>query len=940
MSSSIASRANADVIESLYLDWKQDPESVDSDWSRFFEGFELGMTMTPEADRASRSGKGKASSAGSEMVGGLDLATRARIVSLVYTYRALGHMGAHLDPLENKAPAPKALRLDEFGLLPDHLDEEISTQFYEGGRHMPLRELVDRLSRTYCQKIGFEYMHIQQPEVRNWIRERIEPRIDQTDVDLEKIRNVFTWLTHADGFEQFLHRKYVGQKRFSLEGGDSLMVSLNGIFEACPDNGISQIVMGMAHRGRLNVLANFLNKPLSVILYEFTENYVPNLVAGDGDVKYHLGFDVYRKTQSGDVVDIHLGANPSHLEAVNGVVEGKARAKQRLLDADLRDGGVDRRSVLPILIHGDAAFAGQGSVAETLNLSQLKGYRTGGTIHIVINNQIGFTTTPEDARSSHYCTDVAKMIDAPIFHVNGDSPLDVLFVSELAARFRQTFRRDVVIDIVCYRRHGHNEGDEPAFTLPKTYQNIRSHDTPAVLFREEMIAAGNLTREEATKIEQDHKDLLENQLTELREAEEKGESHILGHQSSEIEQLQGAQPEYTHQVIPTGYSAERLVYIGTQTTQVPEGVNVNRKLAKRFLGSRAEAIKNGNAINWAFAESLAFGSLLDQGNAVRLSGQDCRRGTFSQRHAVLYDPETRERYTPLNHIEPDQKTKLWVYNSLLSEFAVLGYEYGYSALAPDMLVLWEAQFGDFVNGAQVIIDQFICSAESKWQRICNLVMLLPHGYEGQGPEHSSARLERFLQLAADNNMIICNLTTPAQYFHVLRRQIVREDVRKPLILMTPKSLLNHPECVSTIEDMAEGTHFHEIFDDHHPKRKDASQVNRVIFCSGKVYYDLAAYREQHEIIDTAIIRVEQLYPYDWDRMDELGRKYKNASKWVWCQEEPLNMGAWTFIWRRIQKLTSHRVRYAGREPSASTATGSKAIHKYEQQALVQQAFNK
>ncbi|MDF1812047.1 MAG: 2-oxoglutarate dehydrogenase E1 component [Verrucomicrobiales bacterium] len=939
MSSSIASHANTEIIESLYLDWKSDPGSVDNEWSSFFEGFELGMTLTPEAHRAAKSGKsiGKPATPGSEMVGGLDMATRARIVTLVYTYRSLGHTGAHLDPLTDRKELPPALTLAELGFKESHLSEEVSTQFYEGGRPMKLGELIDRLQRTYCDKIGFEYMHIHKPEVRNWIRERIESRIDDTSVPLEKIKNVLTWLTEANGFEQFLHRKYVGQKRFSLEGGDSLMVSLNGIFENCPANGVADIVMGMAHRGRLNVLANFLQKPLSVILYEFTENYVPNLVAGDGDVKYHLGFDVSRKTKNDKVVEIHLGANPSHLEAVNGVVEGKTRAKQRQLDPDQHDSGSDRSSVLPILIHGDAAFAGQGSVAETLNLSQLDGYRTGGTIHIIINNQIGFTTTPADARSSAYCTDVAKMIDAPVFHVNGDSPLDVLYVSEMAARFRQKFQRDVVIDIVCYRRHGHNEGDEPAFTLPMTYRNIRSHKTPAALFRKEMIAAGKVTAEEADQIEQNHKEILEKQQLELREAEQKGESHIIGHQDDETHT---SQPEYRHDVIHTGYNAGQLKEIGVVTTRVPEDINVNQKLAKRFIGSRADAIDKGEGINWAFAESLAFGSLLLDGNSVRLSGQDCRRGTFSQRHAVLYDPETRERYTPLNHIVPDQKARLWVYNSLLSEFAVLGFEYGYSLLASDMLVLWEAQFGDFANGAQVIIDQFICSAESKWQRISNLVMLLPHGYEGQGPEHSSARLERFLQLCAENNMQVCNLTTPAQYFHVLRRQIVRQDVRKPLILMTPKSLLNHPACVSSIEDMAEGTHFREIIDDEYPDRKPDEEINRLIFCSGKVYYDLIDYRAKHEIHDTAIVRIEQLYPYHWEGMEQIAAKYSNAYKWVWCQEEPLNMGAWSFIGPRLSKLTSHRVRYAGRDTAASTATGSKAIHKYEQKKLVEKAFIK
>ncbi|MCL4162197.1 UNVERIFIED_CONTAM: hypothetical protein GTU68_004513, partial [Idotea baltica] len=526
----------------------------------------------------------------------------------------------------------------------------------------------------------------------------------------------------------------------------------------------------MAHRGRLNVLANLLHKPLDVLLYEFSENYVPNLVAGDGDVKYHLGFDTARTTQSGDEVAILLAANPSHLEAVNSVVEGKARARQRAL-ASTDDEKVNRGQVLPVLIHGDAAFAGQGSVAELLNLSQLPGYRTGGTIHLVVNNQIGFTTMPEDARSSDYCTDVAKMIEAPVIHVNGDSPMDVLFAAKLALAFRQEFSRDVILDIVCYRRYGHNEGDEPAFTQPQTYREIRSHQSTADLFHKEVVAAGKLSEDEVRSIEDDYTGRMESELEILRQRQVKGPR-------SE------PQPDYSHAPVPTGISAETLRHIGKRLTEVPDDFKLNDKIRKRFLDPRSKVVDAGEGFNWAFAESLAFGSLLMEGKAVRLSGQDCRRGTFSQRHAVLYDSATRERYVPLRHLSGDQGS-ICIYNSFLSEFAVLGFDYGYSLNTPDMLILWEAQFGDFANGAQVIIDQFLCSAESKWGRASHLTMLLPHGYEGQGPEHSSARLERFLQLCAEENMQVCNLTTPAQYFHVLRRQLLR-DVRKPLILMTPK----------------------------------------------------------------------------------------------------------------------------------------------------------
>lgn len=924
MSRTISAQANVDLIDQKYAEWKRDPLSVDQNWAMFFEGFELGMTQP-----APRPGSGTAVAAES---GGLDLASRARIVTLVSSYRTLGHTAAWLDPLDVAPPDPGLLSLSHLGIDPSQLDETVSTQFYENGRAMKLRELIDRLQRTYCGKIGFEYMHIQTPEVRNWLQKRIEARIDQPGAPVEKKHNALKWLAEAELFEKFLHRKYVGQKRFSLEGGDALMVALNGLLHNLPSYDIVEMVMGMAHRGRLNVLANLLRKPLTMLLYEFSDNYVPNLVAGDGDVKYHLGYESDHLI-NGSQVKIQLAANPSHLEAVSPVVEGKTRARQRARDTQMRDSFVDRDSVVPVLIHGDAAFAGQGSVPETLNLSQLLGYRTGGTIHLVVNNQIGFTTTPKDARSSVYCTDVAKMIEAPVFHVNGDSPMDVLYATELALDFRQQFGRDVVVDIVCYRRHGHNEGDEPAFTLPKTYREISQHDTPLALFKRELIESGEITREQANAIENEYQSKLDSEMAELQAATEQGNGHTLG------EPAAAPQPEYSHAPVETGVEIEELRMIGRRISEVRGSVKVNEKLEARFLKPRREAIESGKGINWAFGEALAFGSLLREGLAVRLSGQDCRRGTFSHRHAVLYDPETRQRYTPLNHLEAGQKAKLWVYNSHLSEFAVLGFEYGYSLHASDMLVLWEAQFGDFANGAQVIIDQFISSAESKWQRTSHLVMLLPHGYEGQGPEHSSARLERFLQLCAGCNMQVCNLTTPAQYFHVLRRQMKRDFV-KPLIMMTPKSLLTHPECVSSIEEFGAGTSFQEVIDDITEERGAAERISRIIFCTGKVYYDLLAYRREHEINNAAIVRLEQIYPFHAEKVAEIAARYPNATKWVWCQEEPLNMGAWTFVGPRLQKLSELRVRYAGRDAASSPSSGAKAIHKKEQHRLLEEAFSK
>ena len=884
MSSSISARANADLLDSKYADWKNDPSSVESEWATFFEGFELGMAQAPKAGKGGDILAPAANTSDSGVGVAMNQATRARVVTMVYRYRSLGHTKAWLDPLADTQPEAPLLSLENLGFKEEHLDIDVSTQFFEGGKKMKLRKLVELLNKTYCEKIGYEFMHINSPEVRHWVRDRVEQRMHEPEPEKDKKLAAMTWLAHAEGFEQFLHRKYVGQKRFSLEGGESLMVALNGLFEKAGEDGIVEIVTGMAHRGRLNTLANFLHKPLKVLLYEFTENYVPNLVAGDGDVKYHLGFDAVRTTSSGNEVKIHLAANPSHLEAVNGVVEGKARARQRALDPNLRDSGANRTPVLPILIHGDAAFAGQGSVAETLNLSKLGGYRTGGTVHIVVNNQVGFTTTPEDARSSAYCTDIAKMIDAPVFHVNGDSPMDVLYATEMALEFRNTFKLDVVLDIVCYRRHGHNEGDEPSFTLPKTYREIRAHETPSKVFGQALIESGEFTKEEVKEIHDQYRERLNKELKELEEAQERGDRDEYSDSVGE------AQPEYSFEPVVTGIPTDLLMEIGRKIAYVPEGVELNEKLRKRFLAARQEAIEKGEGINWAFAEAMSFGALFKEGLHARLSGQDCRRGTFSQRHVVMYHPETRDRYVPLNRMDEGQTAKLWVYNSLLSEFAVLGFEYGYSLMADDMLVMWEAQFGDFANGAQVIIDQFISSAESKWQRSSNLTLLLPHGYEGQGPEHSSARLERFLQLCAENNMIVANLTTPAQYFHILRRQM-HSEVKKPLILMTPKSLLNHSECVSKVSDMAEGTRFHEMFDDHdHDIRKPDDQIDRIIFCSGKVYYDLLDYRRRLNISNAVIIRVEQIYPWHRERVKEIASHYPNASKWVWCQEEPLNMG--------------------------------------------------
>src|SRR5437016_2931185 len=699
----------------------------------------------------------------------------------------------------------------------------------------------------------------------------------------------------AESFEVFLHSRYVGQKRFSLQGAESLMVILDSVLHKCPTVGVEEICMGMAHRGRLNVLANFLKKSLRVIFTEFSENYVPELVSGDGDVKYHLGYRTVRKLSSGAQIEIRLSANPSHLEAVGPVVEGTARARQRI-----RGDTEHRRKVLPLLLHGDAAFAGQGIVAETLNLSQLHGYGTGGTVHLVVNNQIGFTTIPEDARSSMYATDIAKMIEVPIFHVNGDDPLACMQVSQLALDFRQEFGRDAVIDMYCYRRYGHNEGDEPAFTQPDLYAKIDKHPSVAQLYKKELIDAGKLSADEAASLEAEFEMRLELVLQEVKSVEEEEATDKARFQESTAV----FQPKYTAECKPTAISAEMLEQVVDGLTRVPENFEVIPKIKKNVLDRRRDIFEAGGPYEWHYAEALAFGSLLLEGIPVRLSGQDSRRGTFSTRHSFIYDAKSGRPYMPLLHLASDQ-ARVCIYNSLLSEAAVLGFDYGYSLDYPNMLCLWEAQFGDFANGAQVIIDQFIVPAESKWQRPSGIVLLLPHGYEGQGPEHSSARLERFLQGCAEENIQVCNLTTSAQYFHVLRRQMKRDFI-KPLVIMTPKSLLRAEFASSRAEEFTSGR-FEEILGG--PDVGPVDKTKRIIFCSGKVYYDLLNYRTDR-IDNAAIIRIEQLYPFAEKRLREMMKGFPQGVKLVWCQEEPENMGAWTFMEPRLRTMFCREIAYA------------------------------
>ncbi|WP_269523558.1 2-oxoglutarate dehydrogenase E1 component [Coraliomargarita parva] len=905
---SIASRWNADLIDQNYQTWISQPENLDPEWRAFFEGFEL--ALSPDTP----------SSNGGAPVASDETTKQSRFIGLIYAYRSIGHTVAKFNPLIKEPPVNPRLTMDRLGFSEADMDKAFDTGNYLGGTKMTVRELIDRMEKTYCHTIGSEYLHIQETPRRRWIQARIEPECFIPRFSKEEKKRIVQNILEAEHFENFLQTRYVGQKRFSLEGGETLIAALDSILQRCKKNDVDELVMGMAHRGRLNVLANFLGKSFDYILREFSENYVPDSIYGDGDVKYHLGYETKRKTVDGHEVEIRLAANPSHLEAVNPVVEGKARARQRIIEDS------ERKRVLPILIHGDAAIAGQGIVAEVFNFSQLKGYRTGGTIHIVINNQIGFTTSPDDARSSRYCTDVAKIVEAPIFHVNGNDPQAVIAAMEVAFDYRQTFGSDVVIDMYCWRKHGHNESDEPAFTQPVLYKTISSMKPVGESFAERLVASGEFTQEEIQSIKDDYLARLEKAFETAKAKDQENESPDIFEESTAIKQ-----PPYNFRGFDTRVSKETLHHISKTYTEYPEGFNVNRKIKRQF-DARLKAFEEDSGLDWGTGEALAFGSLLMEGTPVRISGQDSKRGTFSHRHAVIYDIETRERHSPLLNLS-DEQAQFCVHNSLLSEAAVLGFDYGYSLDYPQMLCIWEAQFGDFVNGAQVIIDQFITSSESKWGRLSGLVMLLPHGYEGQGPEHSSARLERFLQACAENNIQVCNLTTPAQLFHVLRRQMKRE-FKKPLIIMSPKSLLRHKDCVSKIEEFTDNE-FWSILDDTTVTKKS---VKRIIFCSGKVYYDLKAYREENKVKDAAIVRIEQFYPMNHDLMKRIVDKFPKDAEIVWCQEEPKNMGGWTFMAPRLMENLGKMPRYAGRKDSASPATGALARHKHEQAKLIKRAF--
>ncbi|WP_394888150.1 2-oxoglutarate dehydrogenase E1 component [Mesorhizobium sp. AaZ16] len=973
---------NADYIEQLHAAYEDDPQSVDPQWRDFFGA------LKDDAGDVKKNAKGASWArpswplqANGELVSALDgdwglvekhlekkvkdraaaggtvlsdadvlQATRdsVRAIMMIRAYRMRGHLHANLDPLGIAKPMEdyNELSPEAYGFTEADYDRKIFIDRVLGLEYATIREMLDILKRTYCSTLGVEFMHMSDPEEKAWVQERIEGPDKGIAFTPAGKKAILQKLIEAEGFEQFIDVKYKGTKRFGLDGGESLIPALEQIVKRGGALGMQDIVLGMAHRGRLNVLSQVMAKPHRAIFHEFKGgSYTPDDVEGSGDVKYHLGASSDREFD-GNKVHLSLTANPSHLEIVDPVVMGKARAKQDLLYGRGRDEIIpleDRAKVLPLLLHGDAAFAGQGVIAEILGLSGLRGHRVAGTLHFIINNQIGFTTNPRFSRSSPYPSDVAKMIEAPILHVNGDDPEAVVYAAKIAIEFRMKFHKPVVIDMFCYRRFGHNEGDEPAFTQPIMYRSIRSHKTTVQIYAEKLIAEGHLTEDEFEKMKADWRAHLESEW-EVGQAYKPNKADWL---DGAWTGLRTADNQDEQRRGKTAMPLKTLKEIGKKLTEVPEDFEAHRTIS-RFLETRRKMIDSGEGIDWSTAEALAFGSILLDGNPVRLSGQDSERGTFSQRHSVLYDQRDENRYIPLNNLSAAQ-AKYEVVNSMLSEEAVLGFEYGYSLADPKALTLWEAQFGDFANGAQVVFDQFISSGERKWLRMSGLVCLLPHGYEGQGPEHSSARLERFLQLCAEDNMQVAYCTTPANYFHILRRQLKR-DFRKPLILMTPKSLLRHKRAVSTLAEMSGESAFHRLlWDDaqllpNQPiKLVKDSKIRRVVLCSGKVYYDLYEEREKRGINDIYLLRVEQLYPFPAKALITELSRFRNAEM-TWCQEEPKNMGAWSFIDPYLEWVLAHidakhqRVRYTGRPAAASPATGLMSKHLAQLQAFLEDAL--
>ncbi|MFW6067261.1 MAG: 2-oxoglutarate dehydrogenase E1 component [Myxococcota bacterium] len=968
---------NQALVEELFLKWAENPSAVDDAWRRYFDRLPMSewprvtsagaIAAPPEAAppmpvergeerRGTDGGNGNGRSVRTfDMPGGLmpslpptaedvpfvdrrngDRRTsfsptrevlaanelQGRVSALVNAYRVRGHLFADLDPLGLQDKPPDEFFLERYGLAEVDQDTVFATGDLAGPPTLSLREIIRRLRETYSRTIGVEFTFLEDPEARRWLQRTMESTCNHVDLSAEQQLRILTKLTDAEIFEQFLHTNFRGAKRFSLEGAESFIPMLDLLIDHSADMGAEEIVIGMAHRGRLNVLANILQMNVREIFAGFRDENPENHL-GRGDVKYHLGYSNDRMTANGKQVHISLAFNPSHLEFVNPVVEGRVRAKQ-----DRRE-DLERQRVLPLLVHGDAAFVGQGIVAETLNLSEISNYTTGGTVHVVINNQIGFTTVPGDARSTRYCTDITRMLRCPVFHVNGEDPEAVAQVVRLATAYRQRYHKDVVIDLYCYRKYGHNEADEPRFTQPVTYGRVDEKRTVRQVYVEKLVTLGELSHEKSNEITETRRQELEAALEDTRR----------GHYDLVPDSMKGLWRGYrggSDEAVPpveTGVPKERLELVIRKGTEIPKGFRPNKKIVRLFE-QRRERVLSGEAFDWGTAELLAVGTLLLNGTRVRLSGQDTRRGTFSHRHAVIYDAETGEAHVPLQHLSSDQG-RFEVIDSPLSEAGCVGFEWGYSLDSPDGLIAWEAQFGDFANGAQVIIDQFLVSSEDKWHRLSGLVLLLPHAFEGQGPEHSSARLERFLQLCAEDNIQVCNLTTPAQYFHALRRQIER-PWRKPLVIMTPKSLLRHPRAMSTIDELTSGR-FRRILPDGHVNPKKA---RRILLCSGKVYFDLLKAREDREIDDVAIVRFEQLYPMRRDEVKEALEGYSKGTDLVWVQEEPRNMGAWYFMNARLPHIVGDRfdLRVVCRTESASPATGSKAAHDLEQKRLMDEAF--
>ncbi len=973
---------NAAFIEQLYAQYQDNPASIDPEWQEFFSD----LADDPDAVKAEARGASWKRAdwppaANGELVSALDgdwasleqemsgrVSRRAatnglalseeelrqatldsvRALMMIRAYRMRGHLAADLDPLKlRKQEAQPELMPETYGFGPDDLDRPIFIDHVLGLETATINQIVEILRRTYCSTLGVEFMHISDPGQKGWLQQRIEGPEKGVALDADSKKGILRKLIESVGFENFLNVKYTGTKRFGLDGGEAILPALERVIKRGGQMGVKDVVIGMPHRGRLNVLANVMGKPYQAIFNEFKGgSFKPDEVEGSGDVKYHLGSSSDR-VLDGNTIHLSLTANPSHLEIVDPVVLGKARAKQDQHILKARAEGAEepeRMCVLPLLLHGDAAFAGQGVVAECFGLSGLRGHKSGGSIHVIVNNQIGFTTSPIHSRSSPYPSDIAKMIEAPIFHVNGDDPEAVVYAAKVATEFRQLFGKPVVLDVFCYRRFGHNEGDEPAFTQPIMYQRIAKHPPVLEIYSERLIAEGVITAASVQKMKDDFR-------TELDEDFEAADSY----KPNKADWLDGAwvglkavKEEGRARRGDTGVELTALKQLGKSLTEIPDGFNAHKTLTRVFA-NRAKMMEGEVPLDWAMAEQLAFGTLLEEGFPVRLSGQDCERGTFSHRHSVLNDQVDESRYIPLSNLSEDQ-AHFEVINSMLSEEAVLAFEYGYSLAEPKALVIWEAQFGDFVNGAQVVIDQFISSGERKWLRMSGLVQLLPHGFEGQGPEHSSARLERYLQLCAEDNMQVVNCTSPSNYFHALRRQMHR-DFRKPLVVMSPKSLLRHKRCVSPLEAFGEESSFHrvlwddaEMLPDQEIELRADEKIERVVLCTGKVYFDLYEEREKRGITDIYLMRLEQLYPFPYRALMKDLPRFPNAEV-VWCQEEPKNMGSWTFVEPNIESvlgrldIQAKRPRYVGRPPEASPATGLMSVHQKEVEAYLHEALS-